>query len=384
MDREMVRVPTYTRGKGRVAVANATERRGAESILGFPAIWLRDNCPCPKCRDPANGQKLFQINDLPDELAVASVREDKDTIAVTFRPDAHLSVFSRGWLAAQGIVSRGQGRTERDKQLWRACDLKDAIPETEWASYRSDDAERLRSLCEVSSRGFVIVRNAPTKERTVLEVARTFGYVRETNYGELFDVRVETAPSNLAFTGFAIGPHTDNPYRDPVPTMQLLHCLSNAVQGGESGLLDGFLAAAVLRVENPEAFGVLSRTPVPFTWSDAGTVLRAECPLIETDPAGQIRGVRFNNRSMQALQLCEAQLVAFYDAYRAFAGLIEDPETQLTFRLEPGDCVIFDNTRLLHARTAFSDSGSGNRHLQGCYADLDGLFSTIAVLERRL
>jgi hypothetical protein len=30
----------------------------------------------------------------------------------------------------------------------------------------------------------------------------------------------------------AILPHTDNPYRDPVPTVQLLHCLSTADDGG--------------------------------------------------------------------------------------------------------------------------------------------------------
>lgn len=52
----------------------------------------------------------------------------------------------------------------------------------------------------------------------------------------------------------------------------------------------------------------------------------------------------------------------------------------LTFRLTPGDCLIFDNTRLLHARTAFEQSGA--RHLQGAYADLDGLASTLAVLRR--
>jgi gamma-butyrobetaine dioxygenase len=43
--------------------------------------------------------------------------------------------------------------------------------------------------------------------------------------------------------------------------------------------------------------------------------------------------------------------------------------------------MIFDNTRILHARTAF-EGGSGARHLQGCYADLDGLASAVAVLER--
>jgi gamma-butyrobetaine dioxygenase len=70
---------------------------------------------------------------------------------------------------------------------------------------------------------------------------------------------------------------------------------------------------------------------------------------------------------------------AFYAAYRTFAELLLDPAAQLSFRLAPGDCLVFDNTRLLHARTAFDAVGS--RHLQGTYADLDGLLSTLATLE---
>ena len=31
----------------------------------FGAYWLRDNCRCPQCRHPGNGQKLYQIVDLP-------------------------------------------------------------------------------------------------------------------------------------------------------------------------------------------------------------------------------------------------------------------------------------------------------------------------------
>ena len=64
----------------------------------------------------------------------------------------------------------------------------------------------------------------------------------------------------------------------------------------------------------------------------------------------------------------------------AKAGLVIVP---LNFRLAAGDCLVFDNTRILHARTAFSMTpDSPGRRLQGCYADLDGLASTLAVLRR--
>ncbi len=51
----------------------------------------------------------------------------------------------------------------------------------------------------------------------------------------------------------------------------------------------------------------------------------------------------------------------------------------MIFKLQPGDLFIVDNTRVLHARKAFS--GSGKRWLQGCYADKDGLYSTLAAIE---
>jgi gamma-butyrobetaine dioxygenase len=215
-------------------------------------------------------------------------------------------------------------------------------------------------------------------------VAGSMGYVRETNYGRLFDVRVEATPANLAFTGLPIAPHTDNPYRDPVPTVQLLHCLASAVEGGDSGLVDGFKAAALLRDADPAAFGILTRTPVTFAYADVTAELQATRPMIATDPRGKIREVRFNNRSLQPLRLGREgspdEAVAFYAAYRAFAQTIIRPDLMLTFRLAPGDCVVFDNTRILHARTGFA--ATGRRHLQGCYSDLDGVASTLAVLRR--
>ena len=79
-----------------------------------------------------------------------------------------------------------------------------------------------------------------------------------------------------------------------------------------------------------------------------------------------------------------AEITAFYAACRRWAELLAEPARQLGLRLAPGDCLVFDNTRVLHARTAFSlGPGSPSRHLQGCYADLDGLASTLAVLHGR-
>jgi gamma-butyrobetaine dioxygenase len=97
----------------------------------------------------------------------------------------------------------------------------------------------------------------PTQEREVLSVIDTFGFTRVTNYRELFDVRIEENPINLAFTNPAIAPHTGNPYGDPIPTLQLLHCLETNVEGGDSGLVDGFAVADALRDQDAQAFDLL-------------------------------------------------------------------------------------------------------------------------------
>lgn len=346
-----------------------------------PAIWLRDNCRCTDCRDPRNGQKLFGITDLPPHPAVLDVRLEGTDVIVDFEP-AHRGVYPLSWLDAIERGTTDDGRTESGKVLWQAADLDDRLPTAEWRRYLAEPAERLRVLQSVRQLGFALLQDVPTQPRTVLDVAATFGFVRTTNYGDLFDVRVEANPNNLAFTSSRITPHTDNPYRDPVPTIQLLHCLENAAVGGDSGLVDGFQAAALLRAEQPEAFAVLTRTPVPFQFADAGTVLHAERPMIDVDGRGRIREVRFNNRSIQPMLLPDEEMIAFYAAYRAFAELVDRPELRLDLRLQPGDCLVFDNVRLLHARTAYAESGA--RHLQGCYADLDSLYSAEAVLRAEM
>jgi gamma-butyrobetaine dioxygenase len=374
--------------------------RGGQ-VLRFPAMWLRDSCPCTECADPVGGQKLHDVTDIAPDCAVAAAESIAhsarssgldcaiDTLAaeggageegaaeggavtVTFWPDGHRSVFAADWLAAQAA-----GEQPDRRQLWHTAAELGELPEVSWHRYTADPAQRARALESVLASGLVLLREVPPDEGMVTQVAESFGFVRETNYGRLFDVRIEPAPGNLAFTSREILPHTDNPYRDPVPTLQLLHCLRAADEGGDTGLVDGFAAAAALRQQDPAAYDVLTGTTVRFEYKDLQAELRTSQPLIQLSPDGTVRGVRFNNRSARPPYRNAAR---FYPAYRRWAELLARPERRLAMRLAPGDCLIFDNTRILHARTAFSVTGS--RHLQGCYADIDGLASTLEMIRR--
>jgi gamma-butyrobetaine dioxygenase len=76
------------------------------------------------------------------------------------------------------------------------------------------------------------------------------------------------------------------------------------------------------------------------------------------------------------------ELADYYRARRAFDHLLRSPEFEIRFMLEAGELLMMDNRRLLHGRTGF-DPREGQRHLQGCYIDIDGPRSLYRVLRRR-
>ncbi len=223
----------------------------------------------------------------------------------------------------------------------------------------------------------------PTRAEAIFDVGRSFGFTRETNFGALFDVRSTAAATDLAYTSLPLDPHTDNPYRDPVPGVQLLHCLVNETSGGLSTLVDGFAAARALEARDPAAFALLSRTPVRFRYQDATTELVASALPIERDASGGLVAIHFSPRLDFVPLRPPAELDAYYRARRAFDHLLRSPEFEVRFLLAPGDLLMMDNRRLLHGRTGF-DPGEGVRHLQGCYIDIDGPRSLYRVVRRRL
>ena len=350
----------------------------------FAAIWLRDHCQGAECRNPDNGQRLMNITDFPSDVRIGGVEKVGNTLQVRFEPDSHDSVYSSDWLYANGYETSNvyDDRSESAKHLWRAANFTDAFNFFNYREFQTVETVKLEALNNVARYGFVILRQVPVDPGQVLKVIREFGYVRETNYGPLFEVRTAIDPNNLAYTSLGLGCHLDNPYRDPVPSLQLLHCLANSAEGGDSILQDGFMATKVLREENPAHFETLCDQWINFRFQDRNNVLAARAPMIECNDRGEVCKIRFNNRSIDTLRLPPDRLVDFYAAYRHFAEILERKSLQIEFKLSRGEVMIFDNTRILHARTAFSSSGK--RHLQGAYSDLDGLYSTIHHLRQTL
>lgn len=346
-------------------------------------IWLRDHCQMPQSRDPVSGQRLLNITDIPANICIANITQNDNALIVDFMPDSHQSEFSISWLLDNCYCLNQQmdDRSEAGKKLWKKSTFETELPRCHYDKFSHSPESKQSTLQSVKDYGFVILEDVPCIEGQILEVINQFGFVRETNYGPLFEVRTKVDANNLAFTNLGLGCHLDNPYRDPVPGIQLLHCLQSSTSGGESILQDGFMAANILRDEKPQHFEILCQQWINYRFQDANTDLHSRVPMFETNDKNEIIKVRYNNRSIGTLKIDPDRVTEFYAAYRHYAEIIEREVLQVQFKLNPGELMMFDNTRVMHARKAYSKGGV--RHLQGAYSDLDGLYSTLNTLRQR-
>lgn len=352
----------------------------------FHAIWLRDNAWDAGTRDAGNGQRVITLQDIPTETRITSADISGQTLTLTFQPEDKAIDYDIEWLlqnAYDAPLQNLAGWTAPVVETWDR-ELMDNVPIGDFSNVESNPAALRDWLASVARYGFGKLENGPTSDQSLMRVVDMFGYVRETNYGRHFEVRTEVNPTNLAYTGLGLQAHTDNPYRDPVPSIQVLYCLESSAAGGENMVVDGFKAIEKLRAENTAWFDVLAKYCARFEYAgDAAVALRSKRPMIELAPDGQLTGIRFNNRSTAAItDVPFDDMETYYAAYRRLGEIIDDPAMEVTFRLNPGECFIVDNTRILHARKGYS--GAGTRWLQGCYADKDGLLSKLATLEAQL
>jgi gamma-butyrobetaine dioxygenase len=341
-------------------------------------LWLRERCKDPASIDPKTQQRLQDPSDFDLDVTLVSVSQPlPGTYRVKFS-DGHEASFSAEEILAEAALTPNSHDCPAPR-LWDGT-LAD-LPRARW---RADPGEaELSSWLEAFlTLGFVIFEGVPAEPGMVLKLGAVFGFTRETNFGALFNVRSTPSANDLAYTSLALDPHTDNPYRAPVPGIQLLHCLVNETSGGLSTLVDGFAVAQALRERHPQAFATLASTPVRFKYIDVDTELTASAPLIELDLGGDLKAIHFSPRLDFVPLFARERLEAYYRARQLFDHRLRAPDFEIRFLLKAGDLVMLDNCRLLHGRTAF-DPSEGLRHLQGCYIDGDGPRSLYRVLRRR-
>lgn len=341
-------------------------------------LWLRERCRGAGMVDPVNGQRLYDPSKVPASLSVGTVQQVReDTITVSFSDGAEGEIVVSALHVELGLMPDPQ--SPPPPHLWTAATAP--VVNVDWASL--DKPHGLKAALDIFFRfGFCIFQNTPTEPEMLRALARRFGYVRETNFGTLFDVINKPDANDIAYTKNALVAHTDNPYREPVPGIQFLHCLENSVAGGLSTLVDGFAIVERLIEEAPQEAAILEKTAVRFRYEAVGgSIVQNTAPIIERDVDGRLKRVNLSSRLDYVPLLMGADMDKFYAGRRRLQAYADDPQFELRSTFLPGTLLMMDNYRTLHGRTSY-EGDAGHRHLQGCYIDHDGPDGLYRVLAR--
>ncbi|SIT03094.1 gamma-butyrobetaine dioxygenase [Roseivivax lentus] len=339
----------------------------------FNAWWLRDNCPTSF--DPETRERGFDVFHLKAAPRPAEARIEGDALMIRWADEDHVSRYPLAMLQVYAHGARRPDPADLPRRPWFA-DHYPSITRVSHPVLLEDAQERQRWMEALLVEGIAIVTDMPDTDAALTETAGLLGTIRPSFFGDYFDVRLHIRPTNLAYTSKALELHTDVPAEELAPGIQYLHCRRNSVVGGQNLFLDGTAVANDLRASDPEAFRLLSETEVPFYKEHDHIDMRARQRVIELDHNDEVSGVTISQHLADIFDLPQRLMDQYYPAFVKFGRMLQDDKYLMRFSLAEGECISFDNHRIVHGRAAFSAT-SGERYLRGTYTDrgeLRGLY----------
>ncbi|MDH3534133.1 MAG: TauD/TfdA family dioxygenase [Gammaproteobacteria bacterium] len=348
----------------------------------FHPIWLRDNCRCEICGDPAIGYRNLRLTQLELDCKPRAVDTTPAMLSVVW-DDEHRSQYPGSWLRCHAYDDALRAARAFKPTLWDES-FRSSPPTCDYADVESDDGALLRVLQRVRDHGICFLRAAPAEPGIIEALARRFGFPQESNFGRVQDLLFDPGKRSIANDVKALKPHTDEPYRASPPGLLLFHCIANDQSGaGASLFMDGFELATKLRQHDPGGFAALCRYNQVFRRHFAGDVdLITEFPVISVDEFGNLSGIRVNDRVAAPLSIPAGQVEVYYRGLRYLLELAERESLMLRQTLQPGDIAIFDNHRVLHGRSDLTINGQ--RWLQWVQVERGDFHSSLRIFADRL
>jgi hypothetical protein len=171
----------------------------------------------------------------------------------------------------------------------------------------------------------------------------------------------------IPYTNRPLSWHCDGYYNPPDRRIRamLLHCVSDAPEGGENAYMDHELLYIRLRDENPAWIEALSHPQaitIPPNVVDGETLRGAQSgPVYSVDPQTGRLHMRYTARLRNIRWRDDPDTLAAAARIRELLGQEDNPDV-LRYRLAPGEGVVCNN--VLHARTGFrDDAGGGHQRL---------------------
>ena len=331
----------------------------------FNAWWLRDNCPTSF--DRVTRERTFDVFHYDSTPRPAEAHLDAEALTIRWEGEDHTSRFPLAMLAAYADGLRRSDPADLPRRPWYSDHYADLVRVSHPVLLESAE-ERRRWMEALLVDGVAIVTDMPDSDEGLTRTAELIGTIRPSFFGTYFDVRTHINPTNLAYTASALEMHTDVPAEELAPGVQFLHCRRNSVVGGRNLFLDGTAVANDLRREDPEAFRLLAETEIPFYKEHDHIDMRARQRVIELDHNGEVAGLTISQHLADIFDLPQRFMDSYYPALVKFGKMLQSDKYVMRFTLAAGECITFDNHRVVHGRAAYT-AESGERYLRGTYTD---------------
>ncbi|KAI5308196.1 hypothetical protein KEM55_006313, partial [Ascosphaera atra] len=190
--------------------------------LAFSPLHLRDACKCAKCVDRYSHQKEFDTAEIPASVRPKDISEEfidgerytniewENDAARSLVDGPHVSRFKASELSklAEPYIPTGDPRTDF-RFYWNAEIFGHRQPWFDYGRYVSDKKTLHSAVRSLHRYGLAFVENVPDSVDSVVKVANRLGPLRNTFYGETWDVKSVPEAINVAYTNKFLGFHMD-------------------------------------------------------------------------------------------------------------------------------------------------------------------------------
>ncbi|GME91400.1 unnamed protein product [[Candida] boidinii] len=433
-------------------------------LVNYSNVFLRDSCSKPEISIQLDSnQKLFTTSSIINNSNILNspiIDNENNKLIINWIDSnndpktIHNTCYTFEFLKKYSNLStRKSGKIfDHHFKLWdnKILNNGNKFLKIDYLDYLNNDKSLFNSLVSLNDYGLILIENIPKSsssssssdienDKILTKLANRIGYIRETFYGKIFDVKSIKNPNNIAYSNVELPLHMDLLYYESPPGLQFLYSINNTTKGGESIFVDSFLAAKKISEIDPQAYYALTNVPIPYHYENNNEFYYYSRPLIVEEENFQdyynsgnnhtIKEVNYSppfqaplefgithpllelgggndidnikndklksiasaaadnliSRTTSARETGDYYLFKdFLRGLKLFEEIINNNENKFEFKLPENSCVLFNNRRVLHARKSFEFINENDkRWFKGCYIDKDTFMSRLRVLNAK-
>jgi alpha-ketoglutarate-dependent taurine dioxygenase len=204
--------------------------------------------------------------------------------------------------------------------------------------------------------GAIVIKDTPSDPAAFIELANAIGQIQATHLGDFFELRTTSQPNHIGEVNAYIPPHIDLVYYQNPPEYQMLQCIEPIATGGENVLIDG--QSLIERLDG-DTRRILEEHIFEFVAKSEEVHYRGAHPIIKVGDDNRLAAIFYNEYKILVKSTTPCEAVCAVEELRS---LVERRDLQCEIRLQRGDTLLFDNTRVIHGRRSFDDH---RRHVRG-------------------